>query len=959
MYMAKKYSAGGNVSRTASSRRKNKTAPDWQRGTVQTHSAVYLENKTSLRKNLNFIGTWRSYQARVLENSRKYLEDGRVHIVAAPGSGKTTLGIELIARADVPCLVLAPSITIREQWLSRMKEGFGASEDILSNDIREPKAVTAITYQALHSCIKRLKAVEEDEEGNREETDYTSFDFFETIQKAQIGTLCLDEAHHLRSEWQKALEEVAEKLQDVSVIALTATPPYDSTPAQWERYISLCGPIDEEISVPELVKEGSLCPHQDYVYFNIPTPDEIKQIRKFRKEAEGMYQQLLEDEQLCQAICSHVGLKDLQQCAEVFAQNREYLKALLSYLKKKEIAIPDELRKLASGAFIPGMNKQQLALLLQGFLFDDVQHYTCDPDYQNQLVARLRVRGLIHRGNVELASSSEVDKLLINSRGKLLSMEAIVRSECQNLGENLRLLILTDYIRGEFLAAVGDPELSVEEMGVVPIFEFIRRKLTEDSAGKEVCEQTGVKEKNIFDADDLRLAALSGSVVILPEAAKDAFVKLADQNGQKAVLKPCKAAGYYQADLSGSGPRVTVYLTELFNRGLIRVLVGTKSLLGEGWDAPCINSLILASFVGSFMLSNQMRGRAIRTMRGVPDKVSNIWHLICMEPVADKKENAERISVSEEEVSADFATLRRRFDGFLGIHYEEERIENGLARLSCIQPPYDSIHLEQINQEMTARAADRIGVKKRWESTLAAMEKMETVEGASTSYENLQAKSLLKESRKKGMIAGLGTAAAAAAGAALCVFGSPLLGAAALGAAGYGWLQKRKAKKRTDMLADPNSYLLEIGKKILEAMMETGAVTSQEIAVFVTDKNTADADMTGTEGMVYISGGTEREKNLFAETAAQFLGAVREPRYLLKVQNAIREERLYYAVPELFGKKKEDAECFASHLASCTGGCDLIFTRNEAGKKALLEAGMQTALLDRDGSGKIRMVKEV
>lgn len=45
---------------------------------------------------LKFKGTWRSYQARVLEHVGKYLADGKIHIVAAPGSGKTTLGIELI-----------------------------------------------------------------------------------------------------------------------------------------------------------------------------------------------------------------------------------------------------------------------------------------------------------------------------------------------------------------------------------------------------------------------------------------------------------------------------------------------------------------------------------------------------------------------------------------------------------------------------------------------------------------------------------------------------------------------------------------------------------------------------------------------------------------------------------------------------------------------------------------------
>ena len=64
---------------------------------------------------LRFKGTWRDYQERVLANSQRYLADRKLHIVAAPGSGKTTLGIELIRRLGAPCLILSPSITIRQQ----------------------------------------------------------------------------------------------------------------------------------------------------------------------------------------------------------------------------------------------------------------------------------------------------------------------------------------------------------------------------------------------------------------------------------------------------------------------------------------------------------------------------------------------------------------------------------------------------------------------------------------------------------------------------------------------------------------------------------------------------------------------------------------------------------------------------------------------------------------------------
>ena len=65
----------------------------------------------------------------------------------------------------------------------------------------------------------------------------------------------------------------------------------------------------------------------------------------------------------------------------------------------------------------------------------------------------------------------------------------------------------------------------------------------------------------------------------------------------------------------------------MFEKGLFKVLIATKSLLGEGWDSPCINTLIMASFVGSYVLSNQMRGRAIRFYNQNVNKKANDWHL--------------------------------------------------------------------------------------------------------------------------------------------------------------------------------------------------------------------------------------------------------------------------------------------------------------------------------------------
>jgi len=59
---------------------------------------------------IRFNGTFREYQQRVLDSSDKYLKNNKIHIVAAPGSGKTILGLELIRRLNSPTIVFRQQI---------------------------------------------------------------------------------------------------------------------------------------------------------------------------------------------------------------------------------------------------------------------------------------------------------------------------------------------------------------------------------------------------------------------------------------------------------------------------------------------------------------------------------------------------------------------------------------------------------------------------------------------------------------------------------------------------------------------------------------------------------------------------------------------------------------------------------------------------------------------------------
>ena len=191
---------------------------------------------------VKFNGIFRSYQQKVLDHSAKYLADGKINVVAAPGSGKTILGLELIRRLGKPAVIFSPTTTIRNQWGERYAEMFIGGKEV-SFDLRTPTLITSVTYQALNAAVRQT----EDEEG-----DFRSFDLLKTMREVGVGTICLDEAHHLKNEWQKSLE-IFLKEMNCTVISLTATPPYDSSPAEWERFNAVCGEIDEEIFVPELV----------------------------------------------------------------------------------------------------------------------------------------------------------------------------------------------------------------------------------------------------------------------------------------------------------------------------------------------------------------------------------------------------------------------------------------------------------------------------------------------------------------------------------------------------------------------------------------------------------------------------------------------------------------------------------------------------------------------------------
>src|SRR5205814_6063487 len=73
-------------------------------------------------------------------------------------------------------------------------------------------------------------------------------------------------------------------------------------------------------------------------------------------------------------------------------------------------------------------------------------------------------------------------------------------------------------------------------------------------------------------------------------------------------------------------------LTRYFEEGRSRCLVGTRALLGEGWDAASVNVLIDLTTAGTSTAVHQMRGRSLRKDPAWPGKVADNWDVVCVAP---------------------------------------------------------------------------------------------------------------------------------------------------------------------------------------------------------------------------------------------------------------------------------------------------------------------------------------
>ncbi len=870
---------------------------------------------------IKFKYNWRNYQERILNEVKKYINDKKINIVAAPGSGKTIIGLELTRIINNPVIILAPTIVIRDQWVERFINNFTNFKNIpdwISTDIYNLKFFNVVTYQSLHYAYKKQvnKAdtdndtddITEDEDNKVIDKDIIkTYDLINQINEKNITTIVLDEAHHLKSEWWKSLISVVKNIKDHTIISLTATPPYDVEYSMWKKYEELCGEVDAEISIPELVADNNLCPHQDYIYFSYPTKEEKESISKYNVKLYDLINNIKKDTNLINAVANHKYIKSPKSYEEEILSNVSYYSSMLIFLNSANVRIPrDNVAILGHNKTIPRLTVEWLEILLKNIIFDDTKNYKNYEDTIKNIKSMLNSLGIIEKRDIIIRENNYLKKIFLNSSAKLESINKIVDIEYSNLKDSLRMVILTDYIRKEYLE---DTNISVNKIGVLPIF-------------------INLLNSNV----SYKLAILTGSFFIIPKLLKQKLIDLCIEekinldriNFQKLNI----SNDYILLNINGNEKnKVMGLIQSLFSNGQINIIIGTKSLLGEGWDEPSINSLILASFVGSYMLSNQMRGRAIRVNKD-PNKTANIWHLVCVndKTIYDSSEEIENVNYN-----LDFEMLKRRFNGIIGIDYDYDIIQNGIERLNGVYPPFNKDKVIQINKKMEDLSINRSLMYKRWKDITNKLndcnykicDKLDIPKSEyfnkmwSIDYKFLI--TLILEIIFLVIVVMTGS-----------VYSTIILLINTI----FTLIAIFKEIK----IFTPRKIIEQVGYTILQCLCEFKFIKTNFHNMKVIAKQNNSNNLVET----YIIGGTSYENNLFIQALRELFDKSTVQRYFIAkldlTKNKIKD---YYNVPKILSQNKEISSRFHKIWCKRISNCSLIYSNNKVGRALLIKARMK------------------
>ncbi|WP_309233497.1 DEAD/DEAH box helicase family protein [Conexibacter sp. W3-3-2] len=946
---------------------------------------------------LRFPGTWRRYQELAFAAFEADRAAGRrrTHLVAPPGSGKTVIGLELVRRRGGPALVLVPNQAIQAQWVAQIGRCGGAG--LVRTELDRDAPISVLTYQALcrledpgaalrelaqarwtaeraaatgeseqavaaaaadwtgeaerrrSAQVSRIVAAIKREVARGEHPDLALADLLDrgarervaALRAAGTATVVLDECHHLASLWGYVVRAVLAQLDAELVVGLTATPPAELTAAEGELYEALLGPVDFSVPTPAVVRDGFLAPYQELAWFCAPLASERAWLAEHDVRFAELVTALHDEVPAPDGVPAPLSfpawvLRRMRErgaadgAAEVpwgtFQRRRPALaRAGVRFLLSAGLAPPPGAPR--GEAFREPPDLDDWLVLLEDYALGAL---AADPSpaaaaRHEAIGAALRDLGFTLTRQGIRRGRSEVDRLLTSSAAKPLALVEVLACEDEARGEALRACVLCDAERAErradgALTGVLDATAGTAARAVVALAEDLR------TAPLRPLLVSGRALRCVPEDHEALAAALDIAPAGVPEPDADGLVEL------RLAAGPWTPRDWV--------PRATAALTA----GHTRTLVGTRALLGEGWDAPCVNVLVDLTVATTGVSVRQMRGRSLRLDPQRPEKIASNWDVVCV--AADLARGA-----------ADYRRFVRKHAHLLA-PAEDGVIEAGPSHVHPLLGPFTppaAAELAVVDRAMRARAADHAGARERWaigtpyeaveRPTITVRPVREDLAAGETARDaGVQA--ALPLSQRAPVLTAAGGALAAAAGTALA---GPVGLAGLLAVPGAGlWAGLRL--RRAAALAPPLPPLDGAAHAVVEAYAALGELP-RDVADSLVVEPRSDGYL-----RCRLRRGTPEHAALLATALEQLLGVVESPRYLVSrpirvpgrgplgmLARVLRRrpplDERWHAVPDDLARRADRAEAFHRAWSGVVGPSQLRFVqRSDAGRALAVEA---------------------
>jgi superfamily II DNA or RNA helicase len=477
----------------------------------------------------------------------------------------------------------------------------------------------------------------------------SALETLQRLKQAGIGVLILDECHHLLGHWGRVLAVVHRYFEHPIVLGLTATPPdrRGKSAEDVKRYDELFGPIDYEIPTPAVVKDGFLAPYQDLVQFVRPTPEELAYVANADQQLHDLVEEFCRHSD-CESLTDWLlrvlterplPIGAAKDWATFEKRDHEFAWAARAFLQYRGIPLPSGVpsvpptdpryRSLGKDALhdrsaVRGTSRLPPLAMVIPVLDRFIRHRLrpsedpVDHERAERAIQRLRMLGTQVTETGSQACASPISRVLAYARGKVRAIVPILKVERRALGERIRAIIVTDFEKSSAVSAGIGQLLDEEAGGAIAAY----RELLSDP-----------------ETDALDPILVTGSTVLVDDDLAERFdAAAAEWLGQRKLeveLEFGREAGFHVLAAHGAdwGPRIYVEMvTDLFQRGLTKCLVGTRGLLGEGWDATKVNVLVDLTTVTTSTSVNQLRGRSLRLDPDDPEKLADNWDVVCIAP---------------------------------------------------------------------------------------------------------------------------------------------------------------------------------------------------------------------------------------------------------------------------------------------------------------------------------------